>query len=158
MIHIDPFTHDAYKETYTKDEDFKDMFQQTQFQIHIEEGDRKDDYHFQNYLLYNIDKTHVPKGERMHLIRDVDMSKVEEHFGVGKTIVNLQRYVCWLKMQEYVAQYIKGCILCCNINPNNMKKVLYHPFPITIQPWENISMDFVGGYQPHGRDMTIYLW
>jgi hypothetical protein len=24
---MDPFTHDAYKEAYTKDEDFKELFQ-----------------------------------------------------------------------------------------------------------------------------------
>jgi hypothetical protein len=61
---MDPFTHEAYKETYTKDEDFKGVFQQLQGQIHIEEGDNKVDYHFQNGLLYNLDNIFVPKGER----------------------------------------------------------------------------------------------
>jgi hypothetical protein len=36
---MEPFTHDAYKEAYTEDEDFKEVFQQLQGQIHIEEGD-----------------------------------------------------------------------------------------------------------------------
>jgi hypothetical protein len=27
LMHIDPFNHDAYKERYTKDEDFKEVFQ-----------------------------------------------------------------------------------------------------------------------------------
>jgi hypothetical protein len=38
---MDPFTHDAYKEAYIEDEEFKKVFQQLQGQIHIEEGDRK---------------------------------------------------------------------------------------------------------------------
>jgi hypothetical protein len=26
LMHMDPFTHDAYKEVYTKDEEFKEVF------------------------------------------------------------------------------------------------------------------------------------
>jgi hypothetical protein len=36
LMHMDPFTHDAYKEAYIEDEDFKEVFQQLQGQIHIE--------------------------------------------------------------------------------------------------------------------------
>jgi hypothetical protein len=28
LMNMEPFTHDAYKETYTKDEEFKEVFQQ----------------------------------------------------------------------------------------------------------------------------------
>jgi hypothetical protein len=42
---MDPFTHDSYKEAYTEDEDFKEVFQQLQGQICVEEGDGKGDYH-----------------------------------------------------------------------------------------------------------------
>jgi hypothetical protein len=42
LMHMEPFTHDAYID----DEDFKEVFQHLQGQIHIEEGDKKDDYHF----------------------------------------------------------------------------------------------------------------
>jgi hypothetical protein len=63
MMHMDPFTHDAYKEAYIEDEDFKEVFHQLQGQIHIEEGDNKAYYHFQNWLLYKLNKHRVPKGE-----------------------------------------------------------------------------------------------
>jgi hypothetical protein len=46
LMKMDMFTHDAYKEAYIKNEDFKEVFQQLQGQIHIEEGDGKVDYHF----------------------------------------------------------------------------------------------------------------
>jgi hypothetical protein len=36
LMHMDPFTHDAYKDTYTEDDDFKEVFQQLHDQIHIE--------------------------------------------------------------------------------------------------------------------------
>jgi hypothetical protein len=49
-------------------------------------------------------------------------------------------------MQEEIDQYIKGCTLCCTNKHSNRKKGLFHPFPIPTQPWENISMDFLGGF------------
>ena len=66
---MDPFTHDAYKESYREDENFKEVFQQLQGQIHIEEGDSKDEYHLENGLLYNLDKLYVPKGDILELIK-----------------------------------------------------------------------------------------
>jgi hypothetical protein len=63
LMHMEPFTHDAYKEAYTEDVDFKKVFQQQQCQIHIEEGDGKADYHFQNGCFYKLDKLCVPKDE-----------------------------------------------------------------------------------------------
>jgi hypothetical protein len=130
LMHMELFTHDAYKEACLEDEDFKEMFQQLQGQIHIEEGDGNDGYHFQNGLLYKLDKLCVPKGERLQLIGEAHTSKVAGHFGVGKTISNLQRYMYWPRMQKYVVQYIRGCIFCCTNKPNNRKQGLYHPLPI----------------------------
>ena len=67
-----------------KDKNFKEVFQQLQGQVHIEEHDNKADYHFYNGLLYNLDKICVPKGERLQLIREAHTSMVARHFGVGK--------------------------------------------------------------------------
>ena len=92
-MHMEPFTHDAYRESYTEDDDFKEVFQQLQGQIHIEEVDNKDDYHFQNGLLYKLDKLCVPKGKRLQLIKTAHTSKDMGHFGVGKKVSNLNRYV-----------------------------------------------------------------
>jgi hypothetical protein len=92
-MHMDLFTHDEYKEAYTEDEDFKEVFQQLQVQIHTKEGDGKVDYHFLNGLLSKLDKLYVPKGELLQLIREAHTSMVARHFGVGKTVANLQRYV-----------------------------------------------------------------
>jgi hypothetical protein len=45
LMHMDPFIHDPYKEEYIEDEDIKEVFQQLLGQIHVDEGDYKDDYH-----------------------------------------------------------------------------------------------------------------
>jgi hypothetical protein len=45
LMHMDPFTHDGYKESYTKHEDFKEVFHQLHGETHVEEGDNKVYYH-----------------------------------------------------------------------------------------------------------------
>jgi len=47
------------------------------------------------------------------MTREVHTSKVRGQVGVGKIVANLQRYVYWPKMQEHVASFIRGCMLCC---------------------------------------------
>jgi hypothetical protein len=54
-------------------------------------------------------------------------------------------------MQEDVAQYIRGCIPFCTSNPINKKKGLYHPLLVPTLPWENISMDVLGGLPTTGK-------
>jgi hypothetical protein len=49
-------------------------------------------------------------------------------------------------MQEEVARFIRGCILCCTSKPSNRKQGLYNPLLVPTRPWESISMDFVGGF------------
>ena len=91
------------------------------------------------------------------MIRGDRTSKFARHFNVGKTTTNLQRYVYWPKMQEKVARFIRGCILCSTNKPSNMKYGLYHPFPVPTRPWEIIAMDFVGGL-PITRKGHDYLF
>jgi hypothetical protein len=62
-MHMKPFIHDAYKEAYTKDEDFKDVFQQLHGQIRVEKGDGKDDYHLQNGVALQFRQALCFKGE-----------------------------------------------------------------------------------------------
>jgi hypothetical protein len=45
-------------------------------------------------------------------MREAHTSRVVGHFGVTKTVVNLQWYVYWPKMQEQVEKFVRGCVLC----------------------------------------------
>ena len=108
---MEPFIHEAYKEEYTKDEDFNGMYQPLQGQHEQVDVDNKDDYHIQDQLLYNMGRIYVPKEERVQLTREACTSMVARHFGVGKIVANLQRYVYWPKMEEEVVWFIKGRIV-----------------------------------------------
>ena len=73
----------------------------------------KVDYHLQDVFLYKLDKIYVSKGVRLKLIIEAHTSKVVGCFGVGKSFFNLQRYVFLPILQEYVAWFIRGCVLYC---------------------------------------------
>jgi hypothetical protein len=60
-------------------------------------------------------------------------------------------------MQEYVAQFIRGYILCCTNKISNKNQGLYHPLAIPRRTLDNISMDFVGGL-PKNRKGHDYLF
>lgn len=100
----------------------------------------------QNGLLYHFNALCILVSERIRLIRQAHNSNIAIHFGVGKILYNLQRYVYWPNMQDQVAKYIRGYFLCCTHNPSNRELGLYQPLPVPSCPWECISMDFMGGF------------
>jgi len=91
------------------------------------------------------------------VIREAHASRVSGHFGVGKTVAQLQRYCYWSQMNETIVKYIKGCVMSSTSKPNNKKLGFYMPRPIPFRPWDNISMDFVGGI-PMFRKGHDYLY
>ena len=60
-------------------------------------------------------------------------------------------------MQDDVARFVIGCLLCCISKPINRKQGIYHPLPIPMRTWEIISMDFMGGL-PTTRKEHDYLF
>jgi hypothetical protein len=94
------------------------------------------------FFLYHLGKLCIPKDERVNVIREAHTSIVSGHFGVGKAIAQLQRCCYWTQMN--VSKYVKGCVMCATSKPSNIKLGLYTPLPVPCQPWESISMDFVG--------------
>lgn len=65
-MHMEAFTHDAYKEACIEDGEFKEVFQQLQIQIHAGDGCITIYYNPQNELLYklhNVTRTFVALGK-----------------------------------------------------------------------------------------------
>jgi hypothetical protein len=148
-----PIMHESYVEQYALDTDFKEVYETLCHSNHVEELD----YHVHNNLLYHLGKLCIPQGERINIIREAHSSLIVGHFGVGKTVANLQRYCYWPKMNESVSRYVRGCSLCATSKPSNRKLGLYTPLPVPSRPWESISMDFVGGL-PMSRRSHDYLY
>ena len=110
-----------------------------------------------NQLLYHLGKLCIPEKERVHVIREAHSSLIAGHFGVSKTLSVLQNHCYWPQMQETVAKYIRGCVMCAMSKPSNRKLGLYTPLPVSSRPWESISMDFVGAL-PMSRKGHDYLY
>jgi hypothetical protein len=136
-----PIMHESYVEQYALDTDFNEVYETLCHSNHVEELD----YHVHDNILYHLGKLCIPQGERINIIREAHSSLIVGHFGVGKTMANLQRYRYWPKMNESVSRYVRGCSLCATSKPSNQKLGLYTPLPVPSRPWESISMDFVGG-------------
>ncbi|CAL2248460.1 unnamed protein product [Prunus armeniaca] len=83
-------------------------------------------------------------GDRLQWIREAHTSRCACHFGVDKTLLNLQCYVYWPQMHVDVSRFVRGCVLCNTSKPSR-KLGLYTPLPVPNRPWESISMDFLGG-------------
>jgi hypothetical protein len=106
-----PIMHESYVEQYALDTDFKEVYETLCHSNHVEELD----YHVHNNLLYHLGKLCIPQGERINIIREAHSSLIAGHFGVGKTVANLQRYCYWPKMNESVSI----CSICSNLtNPS----------------------------------------
>ena len=99
----------------------------------------------------------LPQIERVNIIQEAHTSLISGHFGVSKTVAQLQRFCYWPQMNETVSRYIKGCTMCATRKPSNRKLGLYTPLPIPSRPWESVSMDFVGGL-PKSRKSHDYLY
>ena len=56
FMQMESFTHDAYKEAYLEDQDFREVFQQMKSQIHLHNGDITTEQHIQDGLVYKLDK------------------------------------------------------------------------------------------------------
>ena len=110
--------HERYIEQYAQDIDFKDVYATLSQGKRIEELD----YHVKDWLLYHFGKLCIPQIESVKIIREAHTSLISGHFGVSKTVSQLQRFCYWPKMNDTVSRYVRGCTMCAKRNPKNKKK------------------------------------
>ncbi|OMP09092.1 hypothetical protein COLO4_05809 [Corchorus olitorius] len=106
VMYREPSNSVIYKEQYIEDTCFQNAYQQ------LEAGNNMDGYHLEDGLLFKGGKLCVPSESRLKLIREAHHSLVAGHFGIHKTVANLQRYVYWPNMLNDVTHYIRGCSIC----------------------------------------------
>ena len=135
VIEKSPLVHSSYVEQYTKDEDFKEVYESVMYGSQNEELD----YHIHDKLLYNLGKTCIPQNEIMHAVREAHTSLISRHFGVGKTVAPLQKFCYWSRMNDIVSKCVKGCVMCATTKPNNRKLWLYTPLPVPSRSWKSVN-------------------
>ena len=122
--------HESYIEQYAQDIDFKDVYATLSHGKQVEELD----YHVKDQILYHLGKLCIPQIERVKIIREAYTSLISGHFGVSKTIAQLQRFCYWPKMNETVSRYVRRCTMCAKSKHNNRKLGLYTPLPVPSHP------------------------
>ncbi|GJS30888.1 putative reverse transcriptase domain-containing protein [Tanacetum coccineum] len=82
----------------------------------------------------------------------------EGHVGRDRTLQLVQASYFCPTMRKEVDRYVKRCRVCQVSKGMATNASLYMPLPVPLQPWVDISMDFVLGLPRTQRGMyTIYM-
>ena len=81
------------------------------------------------------------------------------YFGREKTYATLSKNYIWPKMFYDVSRFTNRCSTRHKAKSKAQSHGLYMPLPITYQPWEDISMDFVLGLPrtQNGKDSVFVV-
>jgi hypothetical protein len=88
ILRHNSLARESFVEQYDRDDDFKDVYEV------LSHGNQNKelDYHVHDNLLYHLGKFCILRDERENVIREAHTSIIYDHFGVGKTIPQLQIY------------------------------------------------------------------
>ncbi len=79
------------------------------------------------------------------------------HHGVKATYETLKQVAYWPGMQQDVAEYVKGCLVCCQFQPANPN----HRAPLQRKgmtfPWSDLQIDWVGPLPRSTRGNKYFL-
>ena len=78
------------------------------------------------------------------LVREAHGVALAGHFGLNKTINILKEYFYWPKMGSDVHKVVLACYICHKAK-SKFHQDLDTPLSIPIQPWYDVSMDFIVG-------------
>lgn len=80
------------------------------------------------------------------------------HLGIKKTILRVKEKYFWPKLIKDVTDYVKGCDRCkCMKYPTQISRPLMGKGKEVDQPWEMISMDYIGPL-PRSRKGNTMLY
>jgi hypothetical protein len=157
-MHVEPFTHDAYTKACTEEhEDFMEVFQHRQNQVHVEEHDTRLTI-ISNMGCSTIWTSFVfLKVKYCNFLEMLTPPKLWENSVLGRQFPTYKGMDIGPECKPDVAWFISGCILFHTNKSSSRKKILYHPLSVPTRASNRTSMDFIGGF-PRTMNMTIYLW
>ncbi len=86
----------------------------------------------------------VPHGQRGMMLTHAHDAACAGHHGVKATYETLKQVAYWPGMQQDVAEYVKGCLVCCQFqtaNPNHRAPLQRKGMTF---PWLDLQIDWVG--------------
>ncbi|CAI7742989.1 unnamed protein product [Closterium sp. NIES-54] len=82
------------------------------------------------------------------------------HFGSNKTLAGIAKVYYWPHMAKDVQKFVTSCDTCQRMKSSKQKKArLLQPLPISEQPWQVVSLDFITGLPPTnaGHDAILVV-
>ena len=98
----------------------------------------------ENDLLYFKNRIVVPINMINEIIHDHHSIPICGHLGISKTIQRLSKNYFWLNFTKSIVNFIKNCLTCRQLKPNQRKNKAQLKPILTSYPFEMINMDIVG--------------
>ncbi len=99
----------------------------------------------------------VPHGQRGMMLTHAHDAPCAGHHGAKATYETLKQVAYWPGMQQDVAEYVKGCLVCCQFQPANPN----HRAPLQRKgmtfPWSDLQIDWVGPLPRSTRGNKYFL-
>lgn len=87
----------------------------------------------------------VPKDKRKDILQRCHCDVTAGHFGSFKTFWKIRNKYYWPKMQADIITYVRSCKICAEYKPEQKAPAgLMGSRPNINQPWQMISLDFIG--------------
>ncbi|GKB94220.1 putative nucleotidyltransferase, ribonuclease H [Tanacetum coccineum] len=127
---------DVIREQLTLDPYFSIVLQGVQ-------SGQKPDFNIHDGFLFKGNQLCIPDTSlRLKIIKELHG---EGHVGRDRTLQLVQASYFWPTMRKEVDRYVKRCRICQVSKGTATNAGLYMPLPVPLQPWVDISMDFVLG-------------
>lgn len=92
------------------------------------------------------------------LLEEFHQSPIGGHMGVQKTLHRLQENFTWSSIREDTRAFIISCLTCQHTKYENRKLTgLLCPLPVSAQPWEDLSVDFIVGLPAYQGNTCILV-
>jgi len=93
----------------------------------------------------------VPEGQELCLrvLHTKHDHMLAGHFSQSKTLSLIRKDFFWPKLWEFVVDYVRSCNICTrNKTKQHRPYGFLKQLPISLQPWDSISMDFIKQLPP----------
>ena len=118
------------------------------------------EYTFTNDLILHKGRIWIPSDSSFTklLLEEFHQSPTGGHMGVQKTLHRLQENFTWDSIQMDTHAFIARCLTCqCTKYDNKKPAGLLSPLPVPVQPWEDLSMDFIVGLPTYKGHTCIFV-
>jgi len=123
--------------------------------------DQFPDFSIADKLLLYKGRIWLPNGLPLitTLLHEFHTTPTGGHAGIAKTVARLMHNFYWPDLRADVTHFVTNCV-DCQVTKYETKKSagLLCPLPVPSRPWEDLSLDFIGGLPPyHGNSVLLVV-